>query len=452
MAAKPESETRPDAAPAADGLGDTWGEQEGAPRDPRPLGSPSEQPPARTEPVVVARWVQAVALTLGLLALYALLHAAKGVVLLFLIAGVVALIVNPLVSLLHRRAHLPRGLAILIVYVAFIAALGGVVALLVSPVTTQVQHFQRDVPQIVKQANSSLESVQSFINRHHLGVKIQGQGDTALQTVEKNVVKGSGSIVKFTTGLVQSLAQGAFDVVLILVLSVYMLLYGHRIGAVVRRVMPPGDGSPEDDYPLRVQKAVSGYVRGQLAFSITMGASAGVGLWVLGSLGVFPDGARYGLFFGAFYGLMELVPFVGPILGALPPVIVALFEDPVTAIWIALFFLALQQLEGHVVAPQVFGHSLRINPLLIIATLLIGSAIYGVIGALVSLPIAAVIRESGVYLSRHMVLEPWGTPSARALGKARASPPAEEGDGETEDEEPEEAEKPSEAQEPAARS
>jgi predicted PurR-regulated permease PerM len=140
-----------------------------------------------------------------------------------------------------------------------------------------------------------------------------------------------------------------------------------------------------------------------------MGLSAGLALWLIGVIGVFPDGRRYALFFGLFFGLMELIPYVGPVLGALPPIVVALFDDPLTAVWVALLFLALQQLEGHVVAPQVFGHSLRINPLVIIFALLVGGELYGILGAFVALPLAAVGRETVLYLRRHLVLEPWGT-------------------------------------------
>ncbi len=80
-----------------------------------------------------------------------------------------------------------------------------------------------------------------------------------------------------------------------------------------------------------------------------------------------------------------------------------------------MLFVALQQIEGHVVAPQIFGHALRINPLLVIFALLVGAEIYGIVGALVSLPIAAILRETGDYLRRHLVLEPWdaGDPTLR---------------------------------------
>ena len=96
--------------------------------------------------------------------------------------------------------------------------------------------------------------------------------------------------------------------------------------------------------------------------------------------------------------------------------LVALFSrDPLDALWLALMFTALQQIEGHVVAPHVFGHALRINPLLVIFALLLGGQIYGFIGAFIALPIAAVLRETVVYLRRHLVLEPWPRAPAVAL-------------------------------------
>ena len=133
-----------------------------------------------------------------------------------------------------------------------------------------------------------------------------------------------------------------------------MLLYGERIGAGVRAVVPPGDGSPEDDFPTRIQGAVFGYVRGQLLFSLIMGTSAGVvPVRPRRRSGSSPTARRYALAFGAFYGFAELIPYIGPAVGAFPPVIIALFSgDPLDALWLAIMFTALQQIEGHVVAPQ----------------------------------------------------------------------------------------------------
>ena len=119
--------------------------------------------------------------------------------------------------------------------------------------------------------------------------------------------------------------------------------------------------------------------------------------------------STYALFFGAFYGLMEFIPYIGPIIGPLPRGAGRPVLHPISAVWVILLFVGLQQLEGHVVAPQVFRISLRINPILVILALLIGFKLYGIAGALLALPIAAVVRQTVVYLRRHLVLEPWGT-------------------------------------------
>jgi predicted PurR-regulated permease PerM len=259
----------------------------------------------------------------------------------------------------------------------------------------------------VKSANKSLADLQKTLDKRGIKVRIKGQGQTALQTLQRNVLKQSGSLVSFGRDLLQKIVTGGFALILIIVISIYMLIYAKRIGAVVGAIVPPGDGTPEDDFALRAQKAVGGYVRGQAIFSVTMGVSTGVAMWIFGVAGIFPDGQRYALFFGAFYGLMELIPYIGPVLGAIPPILVALFSDPLSALWVLLLVVALQQLEGHVVAPQVFGHSLRINPLIVIFALLFGAQLYGIVGAFISLPIAAVLRETVLYLRRHIVLESW---------------------------------------------
>ncbi|MDQ6836443.1 MAG: AI-2E family transporter [Actinomycetota bacterium] len=362
--------------------------------------------PTRIAPVVVPRWVQMVMLPVALLGLWALARAAGSVLLILVVASMVALILAPLVRLLGR--HMPRGLAILLVYVGGVALLLVIGYLLASPVSSQVTRFEHNLPSTVAGANRDLTNVQTWLDQHGINVHIQKQGQSALDTLQKDVLKRSSTIVSVSRDLLAGIVTIGFDLVLILVLSIYLLLYGRQIGRLVRSIMPAGDGTPEDDYPLLVQHAVSGYVRGQLLFSLVMGTSAALALTIFGVLGIFPDGERYAVFLGAFYGLMELIPYIGPIIGPVPAVLLALFQDPISALWLVLLFVALQQLEGHVVAPQVFRISLRINPILIILALLIGYQLYGIAGALVALPVIAVIRQTVIYLRRHLVFEPWG--------------------------------------------
>jgi predicted PurR-regulated permease PerM len=378
------------------------------------MAAPPPLPTTHVDPVVVPRWVQLALLPIVVLGGYALLQAAGKVLLLFIISGLFALLLNPFVTVVRRRG-VPRGLSVLLVFLALITVLVGVGALLAEPIADQVSEIQDNVPQYVDDANLALDDVQEFFDDNDINIQIADPGSTALETLGDRLSEGSGDFVKFTRDALTTLVETSLALILTIVLTVYLLIYGERIGAGVRRIVPAGDGTPEDDFPTRVQQAVIGYVRGQFLFSLLMGSGAGLMLFVLGSLGIFPEGKTYALAFGAFFGFAELIPYVGPAIGAMPPILIAAFSgEPIDAVWLIIAFTALQQLEGHIVAPNVFAQALRINPILVIAALLIGGQIYGFIGAFLALPIAAIIRETVVYFSRHLVLEPW--PSVALAG------------------------------------
>jgi predicted PurR-regulated permease PerM len=373
-------------------------------------------------PVLVPRWVQMVLLPVAVAGAYLLLAAAGHILLLFIIAGLIALLLNPLVALL-ARTRIPRGAAVALVMVGVLAVLTGLGFLLANPISDQVSSFQRDVPGYVDDANDELADLQGWLDRNGIGVEVKQEGETALQTLGEQITGGAGDVVNFTRDAIQILVEASLALILVVVLAVYMLIYGDRIGAGVRGLVPPGDGTPEDDFPTRVQASLFGYVRGQVLFSLIMGTSAGLLLFCLGSLGIFPEGRTYAVAFGAWFGFAELIPYVGPAVGGFPPVVIAALSDtPIDAVWLIVAFTVLQQLEGHVVAPNVFGQALRINPLLVIFALLMGGQLAGFVGAFISLPIAAILRETIVYGRRHLAFERWDLPAAPAPTPPPAAP------------------------------
>jgi predicted PurR-regulated permease PerM len=173
----------------------------------------------------------------------------------------------------------------------------------------------------------------------------------------------------------------------------------------VDRRFPPHPGSK----PLleRMEQALASYVKGQLLLSLIIGTSSGVGIWVLGMTGALPHGEKYALLFGAWAGITELIPYVGPWLGALPPILYALVTNPISALWVALLYLGIQQLEGHLVVPNVMGRSLRLHPLLVIFGLLAGGEIYGFPGILVALPLLAAGRAAWEFFGERLELQKW---------------------------------------------
>ncbi len=276
--------------------------------------------------------------------------------------------------------------------------------------TAQISHFQKNVPHLVDQANKDLANVQSWLNRHGINIHIQQQGQTALQTLQKNLIKRSGDIVAFSRDLLQNVVTVSFDLVLVLVLSVYLLVYGKPIGDLARRIMPPGDGTPADDFPLLVQRAVFGYMRGQILFSLIMGTSAAVALWIFGAVGIFPAGQEYAVFFGAFYGLMEFIPYIGPIIGPLPAVRRGAVQRSRSARWgRGRRRLPCSSSKVTSSPSQVFRISLRINPILISSSRC-WSAIscMGSSGRWSRCRASALLRRN---LAPHLVLESWGMPT-----------------------------------------
>ena len=330
------------------------GVPEDVPRRRRPrrrsceLAGAAERAAAEPPRVVVPRWVQLVLLPLALLALWALAKAAGKVLLMFIVAGLIALILNPAVAFV-QRARLPRGLAVLAVYLAFFLSLAGIGLLLANPISDQVRSFSHNVPHIVEEANKTIaERANGRSTATGLHVKLHQAGqNSAADASATRSPRASSSIVSFGGGAAHRSRQREL-----------------RPRAGVRAVglhaaLRPADratGAPADARRRRhaartttrtlVQRAVSRYVGGQLLFSTIMGVTAGIALYIFGVIGIFPDGRKYAVVFGVFYGLMELVPYVGPILGAIPAVIVALFTKPISALWVAILFVGPAAVRG----------------------------------------------------------------------------------------------------------
>ena len=387
---------------------------EEAPGNPRGtiVSMPGAPVPARIE---VPRWVQLVGLPLLLLLVWAVAGAVRHAVFIFLVALLIALLLNPLVRAIGRL-WLPRGLAVAIVYLTFAAVVALTILALATVVVQQTRHASNRIDNYftveggrppATGATQDLARLQHWLDAHHLRqVRVQKQGQKFLTSIgTKDVEKYTTKALNWAEGAGLAVFSLLFTVLLVVVVSIYMLLDMPRLAAAVDRRFPPVPESP----PLvtRMERALANYVKGQLALSLIIGTSSGVGIWVLGMAGLMPNGGRYALLFGVWAGITELIPYVGPWLGAAPPVLYALVQHPLSALWVALLFLGIQQLEGHVVVPKVMGHSLRLHPLLVIFGLLAGGEIYGFPGILVALPLLAAARAVWEFFSERIAFARW---------------------------------------------
>jgi predicted PurR-regulated permease PerM len=386
--------------------------------------------PAATR-IVIPRWVQLVGLPLILILFWTVAGAVRHAVFLFLVALLIALLLNPLVRGLGR-VWIPRGLAVALVYLAFAAALALAVLALATIVVQQTRHASHRVDSYftvvsgqthVTGADHDLARFQHWLNTHHLKrVHVEKSGQKFLNSIgTKDVEKYTTKALNWAEGAGLAVVTLLFSALLVVVVSIYILLDMPRLKASVDRRFPPHPNSE----PLieRMERALASYVKGQLLLSLIIGASSGIGIWILGITGALPHGQQYALLFGAWAGITELIPYVGPWLGALPPILYALVTHPVSALWVALLYLGIQQLEGHLVVPNVMGRSLRLHPLLVIFGLLAGAEIYGFPGILVALPLLAAGRAAWEFFAERLELQKWDGDAPIAVDVEVVPPP-----------------------------
>ena len=370
--------------------------------------------------IQIPRWIQLVGLPLLLLLAWVVAGRVFHVVFLFLVASLIALLFDPLVKTISSvqlgRFRIRRGISVAFVYLAFAAALiaiiWGLATVVVDQTKTAANRFDTYFTVVHGQppttdADRDVDRLQHWLDTHGLSaIKVQDRGHRWVKQIrDKDVTKYTGKVVNFVEGAAISIGKFLFAAVVVLVVSIYMLLDFSRLATAIDRRFPPHPGS--EPLLVRMEHAVAGYVKGQFLISLIIGASAGIGMWILGALGLVPGADKYALLFGGWVALMELIPYLGPWLGAIPAAIYAVVVHPVSVVWVAILFLVIHQIEGHIVVPNIMGSALRLHPLLVIFGLLAGGEIYGLAGILVALPLLAAARAAYEFFSERVQLEPW---------------------------------------------
>ncbi len=376
--------------------------------------------PGAAPKIQIPRWMQLVGFPLLLILAWVVAGRVFHVVFLFLVALLIALLLNPVVKAIGTvkigRFRIRRGVAVTIVYLSCVAlvivAIWGLATVVVDQTKTAANRFDTYFTAPIGhtgkvQADVDVDRLQKWLNGHGLSsIHIQQRGHRWVQQIrDKDVGKYTHKVVNFVEGAAISIGKLLFSGIVILVVSVYMLLDFSKLARGLDRRFPPPPGS-EPLLP-RMEHAVVGYVKGQALVSLIIGASAGLGMWLLGVLGLVPGADKYALLFGGWVALTELIPYLGPWLGAIPAALYAVVVHPLSLLWVAVLFLIIHQVEGHIVVPNVMGSALRLHPLLVIFGLLAGGEIYGLAGILVALPLLAAGRAVYEYFSARVELEPW---------------------------------------------
>jgi predicted PurR-regulated permease PerM len=369
---------------------------------------------AEQQTIRIPRWIQLVGLPVMLLLAFLLARTLGHVLFLFLTASVIAFTLNPLVRDL-TRLRLPRGLAVAVVSVVFATAFIGLLVALGTVVVSESRsaadridaYFTEASPRTGQtDAEVDVDRLQSWLNDHGLeGIQLEEQLNDLTDSIGAGDISGyAHDAISFAQDAALSVILLLFSLILVVVISIYMLLDMPRLEAAIDRRFPPHGGPPLTQ---RIERALWGYVKGQAILSVVIGTSAGVGMWILGETGLVAGAEKYALLFGIWTAFIEVIPYIGPWLSAVPPAIYALVVDPIGVLWVAALFVFIYQVEGHVVVPNVMASALRLHPLLVIFGLLSGGALYGIAGVLVALPTMAAGRAIWEFFGERIDLESW---------------------------------------------
>ena len=369
--------------------------------------------------ITIPRWAQLVLIPVAILVVLYFGRAASHAVFVFLISTILALLLNPLV-LAMRRIRFPRWLSVPIVYLAFIAVVVLIVIFLGPPLVRQFQRLFDAIPGWLESFNQLLADLEGWLAARNININLQINSADIVNWLETHGAQSIGTLLSVGVSLVGML----INLFLTVVISFYMLIDGRRIFRFACRVAP-GEPQVKEAYVRGLQTAFSRFVRGQALLGATIGLACGLAMWILSwdVVGVWPEGGQYALLFGFWAGLTEVIPYIGPWIGAVPPVIAAFFHSPIAALWVIIIYFVIQQLESHILAPNIVGSSVGVHPLVVIFALLAGAQIGGILGMIASLPLLAMLRHTLTFYDFRMSRAPWAGDDGIALIPARSGAP-----------------------------
>ena len=302
----------------------------------------------------------------------------------FVVAGVLAYAFNPLVKKL-MTLKLSRTLSTAIIFIGIILAVVGFSLVFFPMIVKEVNSLISMLPDLSQNwyerfmawyektigANPNIPSTFEGV-LEYLNIEVEAITDW--------LFRSSGTLFS----KIGSFASSLVHLVTIPVIMFYFMKDGDKIAHGAKKMVLPKWRSWVFPLSEKIDGVLGGFIRGQLLVAFLIGVLSAIALLILG--------VEYWLILGMLAGIGDLIPYIGPFLGAIPAVFIALTTDPWKAVWVIVAFLIIQQLEGNLISPKIVGHSVGLHPALIIFMLLVGGALWGLVGLLVAVPLAGVIK------------------------------------------------------------
>jgi len=299
-----------------------------------------------------------------------------------LIAGILYFIFNPIVRFLEKK--LPRTLSILLIYLVFVAFIGFVLSAVGPVFTKQVTDLFNSIPSYVKQIQIFIKQMSNsqwftwMMNQDFVSVaKIESSIGEYLTSLPENITGSLSSVF----GVVTNIALTAVTVPFILF---YMLKDGHRFPNLAVKILPEKYKNEGLKIFKDLYETLAAYIQGQLIVCLFVGTACFIGFWIAG--------VKYALILGLIIAVTNIIPYVGPFLGATPAVIIAFLDSPTKALIALIIVVAVQQTDGNLLSPLIIGRRLNTHPLTIILLLIGAGSFGGILGMILAVPAYALLK------------------------------------------------------------
>lgn len=309
------------------------------------------------------------------LALYFLFLIQNILVVLF-VSLIFASAVDPWVDWLQAR-KLPRGVGISIIYIVFLTIVFVTVGLIIPPIVKEVNDFIAHAPDYTEKVFSGVSILKEFSIQHGFFDNLKNSVSSFGTNLQSTVSGVFGTVFGFFGGL--------FSFVLVMVLTFYMVVEENALKKLVKSLAPEKYQIYILNLVNRMQIKIGMWLRGQILLSFAIFALTYAGLLILG--------VDYALVLALIAGLTEFVPYLGPTLGAVPAVLLAFSQSPTLAIMVAVLYYIIQVTENNILVPKIMQKAVGLNPIVSISVLMIGFQIAGVVGAIMSIPVATAVQE-----------------------------------------------------------
>ncbi len=328
--------------------------------------------------------------------LLVLLWQLRSLLIILMVAVVIAATIAPFVDA-TERFRLPRWLAVIIVYLTLIAIVTGAGVLIGPTVIEQIQLLAVNLPIYLENLRSLIENLMVKFNNERPEL-IRQLLDPQILT--NGVIRSSQQLLLRSYGITKGIVGGVLSAILALLISGYMVADSKNLIEGLVQLFPYPWNDRLEAQVIPVSQRMGGYIQGRLGVAAILGLAISVGLGFLGL-------SEFALGLGAIAGVTDLIPFFGPVLGAVPALIVAISQGGWTFLWVLLLFVIIQNLETYLLDPLLVGSSVRVHPLYQLLAVLGGAQVLGIIGALIVPPWvagASVVLEN-LYLQPKRIAE-----------------------------------------------